>query len=128
MRNGNDYDFLSVEGQGSLLHPASTAWLPLIRGACPTHLILTHRAGQQGLTRHPDIAIPPMLQVCRLYEDVCAGGGIQPPASVVGIALNCGHLNDAEARQAVEQAQAETGLPTVDVVREGADRLLEAIK
>ncbi len=128
MRNGHDHDILHVEGQGSLLHPASTAWLPLIRGACPTHLILTHRAGQQGLSRYPDIAIPPLPLVCQLYETVCAGGGIQPPARVVGIALNCGHLNDAEAERAVQQTQAETGLPTVDVVRQGAGLLLDAIQ
>ena len=128
MRNGQDHDLLHVEGQGSLLHPASSAWLPLIRGACPTHLVLTHRAGQQGLTRHPEIAIPPLSVVCHLYETVCAAGGTQPPAHVVGIALNCGHLNDEEARRAVEQTQRETGLPTVDVVREGADQLLNAIQ
>ncbi|MCA1995436.1 MAG: DUF1611 domain-containing protein, partial [Coleofasciculus sp. S288] len=29
MRSGNDYDVLIVEGQGSLLHPGSTATLPL---------------------------------------------------------------------------------------------------
>lgn len=126
MRNGHDYDLLHVEGQGSLLHPASTAWLPLIRGACPTHLILVHRAGQQGLSRYPDIAIPPLPIVCQLYETVCAGGGTQPPARVVGIALNCGHLNDADAKRAVEQTQAETGLPTADVVRQGAGRLMDA--
>lgn len=128
MRNGHDYDILHVEGQGSLLHPASTAWLPLIRGACPTHLILVHRAGQQSLTRHADIAIPPLPVVCRLYETVCAAGGAQPPARVVGIALNCGHLNEAEARQATAQTQAETNLPTVDVVRQGAGALLDAIE
>lgn len=120
-------DLLSIEGQGSILHPASTAWLPLIRGACPTHLILVHRAGQTTLARFPDIAIPPLPTVCRLYEDVCAAGGTQPPARVVGIALNCGHLSDAEARQAVAQTREETGLPTVDVVRDGAQLLMYAV-
>lgn len=128
MRSGHDYDLLHVEGQGSILHPASTAWLPLIRGACPTHMILAHRAGQQSLSRYPDIAIPSLPVVCRLYETVCAAGGIQPPARVVGIALNCGHLNDAEAHDAVKQTEHETGLPTVDVIRQGADRLLDAIQ
>jgi len=44
MRYAINHDLLLIEGQGSILHPASTAWLPLIRGGCPTHLILTHRA------------------------------------------------------------------------------------
>jgi len=32
LRYGFDHDLLFIEGQGSLLHPASTAWLPLVRG------------------------------------------------------------------------------------------------
>ena len=124
---GQANDLLSIEGQGSILHPASTAWLPLIRGACPTHLILTHRAGQTALARFPDIKIPSLSTVCSLYENVCAAGGTQPPARVVGIALNCGHLSDEEARQAVAQTHKETDLPVVDVVRDGADALLDAI-
>jgi uncharacterized NAD-dependent epimerase/dehydratase family protein len=122
-----EYELLSLEGQGSVLHPASTAWLPLVRGGCPTHLILTHRAGQKTLFRFPDIEIPPLPVVCKLYEEVCAGGGTQPPARVAGIALNCGHLSDDEAYRAVQQTQAETGLPAVDVVRQGADVLLDAV-
>ena len=127
LHNASEYDLLSLEGQGSLLHPASTAWLPLIRGGCPTHLILTHGAGQTALSRFPEIAIPPLSTVCQLYESVCAAGGAQPPARVIGIALNCGHLNDAEAYRAVEETQAQTGLPTADVVRQGADRMLDAV-
>jgi len=53
MRYGEENDILWVEGQGSALHPASTAWLPLVRGACPTHLILCHRAGQGAQARSP---------------------------------------------------------------------------
>lgn len=127
LRNGEDYDLLSLEGQGSILHPASTAWLPLIRGGCPTHLILVHRAGQTSIARFPSIAIPSLQTVCQLYETVTAAGGTQPPARVVGIALNCAHLSSAEALRAVLQTLDATGLPTADVVRQGADVLLAAI-
>ena len=113
-----------IEGQGSILHPASTAWLPLIRGSMPTHLILCHRAGQESIARAPWVKFPPLKEVAALYEAVCAP--IQP-ARVAGIALNCGHLTDDEARAACEQTEAETGLPTQDVVRFGAERLLEAV-
>ena len=40
MRYGADHDILQIEGQGSLINPASTATLPLLRGSQPTHLIL----------------------------------------------------------------------------------------
>ena len=115
---------LWIEGQGSILHPASTAWLPLIRGSMPTHLIICHRAGQESIARAPWVVFPPLKEVAALYEAICA-----PilPARVVGIALNCGHLSDDEARVVCEQTEKETGLPTSDVVRFGGEKLLSAV-
>ncbi|UBF27041.1 DUF1611 domain-containing protein [Kovacikia minuta CCNUW1] len=127
MRAGNDYDILLIEGQGSLHNPASTATLPLLRGSQPTHLILVHRAGQTHIRRYPDVPIPPLKEVVRVYETVAAAGGSFAPAKVAAIALNTFHLSTWEAEQAIEQAQIETGLPTTDPVRFGAEPLLDAI-
>lgn len=120
-------ELIWVEGQGSLLHPASTAWLPLIRGSMPTHLILCHRAGQESVLRAPWVKIPSLKDVAALYETVCAAAGALQPAKVVGIALNCAGLTEAEAQAACAQTEAETGIPTQDVVRFGADKLLAAV-
>lgn len=127
LRYGHDHDILFLEGQGSILHPASTAWLALIRGGCPTHLILTHRAGQESIARASWAKIPPLREVAALYEAVCAAGGALPAAKVAGIALNCGHLDEHAARDAVARAADETGLPVTDAVRFGAEPLLDAI-
>jgi len=116
-----------VEGQGSILHPASTAWLPLIRGSVPTHLILCHRIGQDAVLRAPWVKIPALKEVAALYESVCAAAGALQPAKVVGIALNCAGLTDAEAQAACAQTEAETGIPTDDVVRFGGEKLLAAV-
>ncbi|WP_395143405.1 DUF1611 domain-containing protein [Armatimonas sp.] len=120
-------ELIWIEGQGSVLHPASTAWLPLIRGSMPTQLILCHRAGQESVMRAAWVKIPPLRAVAALYEAVCAGAGALPGARVVGIALNCAHLTDDEARAACAQTEAQTGLPTQDVVRFGGEKLLEAV-
>lgn len=127
MRFGVDYEILHIEGQGSLLHPGSTATLPLLRGSQPTHLILVHKAGQNTLRKHPEIAIPPLPTVIQLCEAVAAAGGVFQPAKVVAIALNTYQLEDASAVQAIEQIQALTGLPCNDPVRFGADVLLDAV-
>jgi uncharacterized NAD-dependent epimerase/dehydratase family protein len=128
LRYAENADILFVEGQGSLLHPASTATLPLLRGAMPTHLILCHRAGQESIRRAPWVQIPSLAQVVALYEAVAsAGGAISPSPKVVGIALNTGHLNDKEAEQAIAATQQETGLPTTDVIRGDATMLLATI-
>lgn len=124
---GKDYDMLHIEGQGSLLHPGSTATLPLIRGTQPTQMILVHRAGQTHIRNHPHVPIPPLAKVIQLYETVAAAGGAFTPVPVVAIALNTAHLETAVAQLAIEQTQAETGLPCTDVVRFGADALLDAV-
>ncbi len=127
MRYGHDYEMLLIEGQGSLMNPASTATLPLIRGSQPTHLILVHRAGQNHIRTFPDVPIPSLQNAVYVYETVAAAGGSFAPAPVVGIALNTAHLDDEAARDAIAHAQQETGLPCTDPVRFGADLLLEAI-
>ncbi len=125
MRYGKNYDILHIEGQGSLLHPGSTATLPLIRGSQPTQMILVHRAGQTEVVNH--FPIPPLSEVVRLYEMVASAAGTFRSVPVVGIALNTRHLDELAAKEAIAQTEAETGLPCTDVVRFDADKLLDAI-
>jgi uncharacterized NAD-dependent epimerase/dehydratase family protein len=127
MRYGADHDILHVEGQGSLMNPASTATLPLLRGTQPTHLILVHRAGQTQIQSFPHVKIPPLPKVVQVYETVATAGGAFAPAKIAGIALNTFHLSETEAKQAIEQAAQETGLSCTDPIRFGAESLLDAI-
>ncbi|MEH2327047.1 MAG: DUF1611 domain-containing protein [Nostoc sp.] len=127
MRYGKNYDILHIEGQGSLLHPGSTATLPLIRGSQPTQLLLVHRAGQTHNRNNPHVPIPPLPEVIRLYETVASAGGAFASVSVVGIALNTAHLDQSAAEESIAQTIAETGLPCTDVVRFDANVLLDAV-
>jgi uncharacterized NAD-dependent epimerase/dehydratase family protein len=126
LRQGENAHVVWVEGQGSLLHPASTATLALMRGSVPTDLILVHRAGQAHIARSAEISIPPLRDVIALNESVCSAAGALPPAKVAAVALNCGHLSDEDTARAVRDIESETGLPTADVVRPGgAARILD---
>jgi uncharacterized NAD-dependent epimerase/dehydratase family protein len=127
MRYG-DCDILHVEGQGSLLHPGSTATLPLIRGTQPTTLILAHRAGQTAVRNHPNVLIPPLTEVVKLYEMVATAGGAFRTVEVKAIALNTAHLDESRALKAIAQVQESTQLPCTDPVRFGAEILLNAGK
>jgi uncharacterized NAD-dependent epimerase/dehydratase family protein len=120
-------EILHIEGQGSLLNPASTATLPLLRGTQPTHLILVHRAGQTHIRTFPHVPIPPLGNVVSVYESIAAAGGAFAPVKVVAIALNTGHLDAAAAQAAIEQVAIDTGLPCADPVRQGASSLLDAV-
>jgi uncharacterized NAD-dependent epimerase/dehydratase family protein len=46
---------------------------------------------------------------------------------VAAIALNTSDLDEDAARAAIADAERETGLPADDVVRFGADRVLQAV-
>jgi uncharacterized NAD-dependent epimerase/dehydratase family protein len=129
MKYGNENDVLWIEGQGSALHPGSTAWMPLLRGSMATDLILVHRAGQTALDGLEDVAIPSLREVIALYETAAAASPSFPAAKVRGIALNCGQLLGAAAKEAACQlVEAATGLPCVDVVHHGAARLVDALQ
>jgi len=127
MRYGSDHDILHIEGQGSLVNPASTATLPLIRGGQPTHLILVHRAGQTQIQSFPQITIPPLPQIIELYETVATAGGAFAPAKITAIALNTAHLDVDAAHQAIAKTTEQTGIPCTDPIRFGAESLLDAI-
>lgn len=118
-----DKDIVFIEGQGSLLHPGSTATLPLMRGCCPTHLILCHRGEMTTLRDVTDITIPPLNEVIKLNEAVANACGSFPSAKTVGIAVNTSKLSESEALQLIEEIEKETGLPVTDVVRFGAEKI-----
>lgn len=127
LKYGADKDILFIEGQGSILHPASTATLPLIRGTQPTHLILVHKAGQSCIRTCPHIKIPPLADVIQVYESLASAGGTFLAAKVVGIALNTFHLDEEEAKRAIQEVEEKVRLRCTDVVRFGGAPLLDAI-
>lgn len=125
---GQNQDLIIIEGQGSLLHPGSTATLPLIRGSQPTGLILVHRAGAKHIHDLPDVTIPPLPKVIQLYETVASAGGTFGEVKVKAIALNTSAMDMATAEATIKATTELTGLPCSDVVRFGGETLLSAIE
>ncbi len=123
----SDADILIIEGQGSLLHPGSTATLPLMRGACPTHLIMCHKAGMTSVRASEKIPIPPIKRFIKLNEKVASACGSLMEASTIGIALNTSALDEANAVEEIKSLEMETGYPVQDVVRFGAEKLASLI-
>ncbi len=120
-------ELIVVEGQGSLIHPGSTANLPLLRGSCPTHLVLCHRAGQGALLHLPHIRIPPLRRVITLYEDLAEACGTYLRPKTVAVALNTAHLGADDAEAARVEVEQQLGLPCADPIRNGVGRLVDAI-
>jgi uncharacterized NAD-dependent epimerase/dehydratase family protein len=86
-----------------------------------------HQAGQTHNRNNPHIPIPPLPEVIRMYEIIASGAGAFHDVPVVGIALNTRNLGEVEAKNAIAQIIAETGLPCTDPIRFGAGLLLDAV-
>ncbi len=123
-------DWVLVEGQGSLDHPAySSVTLALIHGATPQAMVMVHKPGlaEHDFDHLPEASFPiaSLPAYIDLHERVA---GLVAPSKVVAVALNTSlYPDDGEARRIIEAIEAETGLPADDPVRFGADRLWPAI-
>ena len=119
-------DLLFVEGQGALCHPAySGVTVGLLHGSAPDALVLVHKAGATTINGYPELQLPSLPELIAAYE-----GLARPvrPARVVAVALNTAALrSDDAAAAAVAEVEKACGLPADDVVRFGAERLLEAV-
>ena len=123
-------DWVIVEGQGSLDHPAySSVTLGLIHGSTPEAMVMVYKPGQEihDFDHLPEVRFPiaRLPDFIRLHETVA---GLVAPSKVVAVALNTMlYADEDEARRIVEATAAETGLPADDPVRFGGARLWDAI-
>ncbi|MEO8437351.1 MAG: DUF1611 domain-containing protein [Chloroflexota bacterium] len=124
-------DWILVEGQGSLDHPAySSVTLALIHGSTPQAMVMVHKPGlaEHDFDHLPEASFPiaSLPGFIDLHERVA---GLVAPSKVVAVALNTSlYRDDDEARSIIERIATETGLPTDDPVRFGADGLWPAIR
>jgi len=122
-----DQELVFVEGQGSLVHPGSSATLPLMRGSCPTHLVMCAVAGKRSLRRYPEIPVPHLKELIELCESVASACGTFPRPKTVAVAINTSMVSPEEAVSERARMAEESGLPVIDPVADGADALLDAI-
>ena len=124
-------DWLFVEGQGSLDHPAySSVTLGLIHGTTPEAMVMVHKPGlaAHDFSHLPERSFPlaPLPGFIRLHEQVA---GLVAPSRVVAVALNTSlYPDDADARRIIAETAELTGLPTDDPFRFGGAGLFAAIR
>ena len=124
-------DWIIVEGQGSLDHPAySSVTLGLIHGTTPHAMVMVHKPGleEHDFDHLPDVSFPiaRLPGFIRLHEEMA---GLVAPSRVVAVALNTSLIADAaEARRVIAATAKETGLPCDDPFRFGAAPLWAVIQ
>ena len=123
----NDEDHWDhIEGQGSLFHVSySGVTLALVHGGQPDALILGHeptRAHMRGLPEYQQ----PSLETLRDTALALARVG-NPACQVLGISVNTQHMSHDVAVAYLTKVEDRMGLPTVDPIRIGAGRLVDAL-
>lgn len=123
-------DWIFVEGQGSLDHPAySSVTLGLIHGFTPQAMVMVHKPAmaEHDWDHLPGLSFPlkSLPDFIRVHEEVA---GLVAPSVVAAVALNTSLLDEEGARREILGTAAETGLPTDDPFRFGGDRLFAALR
>ena len=124
----NKHDWVFVEGQGALNHPGySPVTLGLIHGSMPDAMIFSHIAGTTTIEGYTYCPLPSLKRMIALNEDTVSWVRPERPCKVVGLSIMTIGLNEQEARDALKQAEDETGLPATDAIRFGTGLMMDAL-
>ena len=125
LEKGNEHDYLFVEGQGSIVHPAySAVTCGILHGSMPDKLVLCHEAGKEAIHGYESFSLPSIPSYVDLYEELADPVS---PAPVVAGAINTYGLPEDDAQAAVEEYESSLGVPATDPVRYDTDGLLEVL-
>jgi uncharacterized NAD-dependent epimerase/dehydratase family protein len=115
-----------IEGQGSLFNVSyAGVTIGLIHGAQPDALVVCHEAGRphmRGMPHFPVIDIPTCIEA-----NLWAARIVNPDVKCVGASINTSALSEAQARDFCKRVADETGLPTVDALRDGVAAIVDNI-
>ena len=115
-----------IEGQGSLFHVSySGVTMALVHGGQPDALILGHEPTRTHMRGLPEYQQPSLEDLRDVALTLARVGN--PTCQVVGISVNTQHMSDAESMSYLAEVEARMGLPTVDPIRIGAGRLVDAL-
>jgi len=114
-------DVIVVEGQGSLMNPAYPGGFEILAAARPDIVILQHaprRLEYDGFPGYPLHPLPVQIQAVELLSG----------KPVVAVTLNHEQMQTDEIVEEAARIAGEIGLPCVDVLVQGGDALVDAIR
>jgi len=113
-------DIIVVEGQGALSHPAFTSSTAIIRGARPKAIILQHPPKRKDRCDFPGILMPTLESEIELIEIISG-------AKVIALTLNHENMTDQEVEDTVVEYEGAYGLPTMDVLKHGCEKIVSRL-
>jgi uncharacterized NAD-dependent epimerase/dehydratase family protein len=123
----NDIDHWDViEGQGSLSHPAySGVSLGLLYGSQPDAFVVCHDATRKfvsGWENYPLLSIKETIS-----QHILLGKRTNPNIRCVGVSVITSELPSEERVKYLEDLSKETGLPCIDPLIDGCDKIVNYI-
>ncbi|MEZ5081928.1 MAG: DUF1611 domain-containing protein [Bacteroidales bacterium] len=113
-------DVIVLEGQGSLMNPAYPGGFELLAAGRPDIVILQHAPARLEYDGFPGYPLHPIDHQIRAIE-VLSG------KKVVAITVNHEDLRADQIDEVCRRIEAETGLPTTDVLVHGQEKLIKAL-
>ncbi len=119
-------DVIFVEGQGSIIHPGfGPVTLGLMLGAMPDAFVMCHQPSRKTFRPDANVPIPELSIIVRHYEDLMS---TYKAPKVACVALNTFGMTPEQAEQEERQVEENLGVPTVDPIRNGAQKLWGALE
>ncbi len=124
--DNQQHAIIVVEGQGSLVHPSySGVTLSLLHGCLPHALILGFEAGRDVVGGLDHVPLPKLNKMREIFELMAS---VHQPCETIGISMNGRRVSPNEAKEIARRVEDDMQLPVVDVIRDGADRLVETVQ
>ncbi len=121
-----DMEFIFVEGQGSIVHPAySGVTLGILHGCAPDYMVMCHRLKRTEFKGFGG-QIPPVSDQIELYERLARY--LNRNSKICAISVNTWEFEDDIAREKISDLESETGLPVTDPLRYGVEKLFSEIE
>jgi uncharacterized NAD-dependent epimerase/dehydratase family protein len=105
-----------LEGQGSLMNPAYPGGYELLAAGRPHVVVLQHAPARRSYDGFPDFPLHPLERQIAAIEMIS-------DKPVAAITINHEDLAPDQIAAVCRQISDDTGLPTFDVLVEGADEL-----
>jgi len=110
-----------LEGQGSLMNPAYPGGFEILAAGRPDAVIVQHAPARREYDGFPGYPLHPIDIQIQAIELISG-------KPVIAVTVNHEKLNEEETRSACAEITKTTGLPAVDVMRDGAESLVQILK
>ncbi|MFC3051619.1 DUF1611 domain-containing protein [Kordiimonas pumila] len=117
-----------IEGQGGIFHPGFGAvTFGLLVGSQPDAFVVCLEAGRTHVAGwEDDYELPSIEDV--IDRTIAIGSLTNPAIRCVGISVNTANIPEAERKAYLEEIEKRVGLPTVDPLKGGTQRIIERLK